>query len=151
MTCVTPRSFFATSATRSVPLWCWGEVIDTSAPKLKAASAIRISSVATTIASALFTRPHRSQTSCRSGLPAIQVVLRRGQEQHGRRGLEAGAVRSGFGRPELGRIAQSRADLGQQRRLRVRVLRLGNFSPADAALLRDDDGAKAALFQPLQR
>ena len=39
-------SLAATSATRSVPLGCLGEVRETSAPKSNAASAIRMSSVA---------------------------------------------------------------------------------------------------------
>jgi hypothetical protein len=62
MTCVKPRSFFATSATRSVPLRCFGEVIATSAPNANAASAIRMSSVATITDSMPFARAHRSQT-----------------------------------------------------------------------------------------
>ena len=72
MTCEYPRSFFATSATRSVPLRCFGEVIATSAPNPNAHSAIRRSSVATITVSTPFARAHRSHTCWISGLPAIR-------------------------------------------------------------------------------
>src|SRR2546430_4815882 len=62
----------ATSAMRSVPLWCFGDVIATSAPQSKAALAIRMSSVATMTASNFFARLQRSQTWRRSGLFAIR-------------------------------------------------------------------------------
>src|SRR5438270_4629208 len=65
-------AFRATSAMRSVPLWCLGEVIATSAPQSKAAFAIRMSSVAMMIASNFFARRQRSQTCRRSGLFAMR-------------------------------------------------------------------------------
>src|SRR5260370_831578 len=65
-------AFRATSAIRSVPLWCFGEVIATSAPQAKAALAIRMSSVAMMIASNFFARRQRSQTCRRSGLFAMR-------------------------------------------------------------------------------
>ena len=61
-----------TSATRSVPLWCLGEVKATSAPQSKAASAMRMSSVAMITESRFFACRHRFQTRCRRGLPAIR-------------------------------------------------------------------------------
>src|SRR5256885_4215724 len=64
-------AFRATSAIRSVPLWCFGEVIATSAPQAKAALAIRMSSVAMMTASNFFARRQRSQTCRRSGLFAM--------------------------------------------------------------------------------
>src|SRR5205807_6447927 len=65
-------AFRATSAMRSVPLWCFGDVIATSAPQSKAALAIRMSSVATMTASNFVARLQRSQTWRRSGLFAIR-------------------------------------------------------------------------------
>src|SRR6266480_6941425 len=64
-------AFFATSATRSVPLQCLGEVHATSAPQSKAASAMRISSVAMMTVSKFLARIERSHALRRSGLPAI--------------------------------------------------------------------------------
>src|SRR6266446_9327312 len=61
-----------TSAMRSVPLACFGEVSATSAPHSKAALAIRMSSVAMITESNFLARWHRSQTWRRSGLPAIR-------------------------------------------------------------------------------
>src|ERR1700736_2385851 len=61
-----------TSAMRSVPLGCVGEVIATSAPQSKAALAIRMSSVAMMTSSNFFARRQRSQTWRRSGLFAIR-------------------------------------------------------------------------------
>jgi K+-transporting ATPase ATPase A chain len=60
MMCENSRNFFATSATRSVPLRCFGEVIATSAPNANAQSAMRMSSVATITVSA--TKPIRPPT-----------------------------------------------------------------------------------------
>src|SRR5437870_12836366 len=65
-------AFFATSATRSVPLWCLGDVSATSAPQSKAASAMRMSSVAMTTKSRFLAFRHRSQTRRTSGLPAMK-------------------------------------------------------------------------------
>src|SRR5438270_4991675 len=65
-------AFRATSAMRSVPLWCLGEVIATSAPQSKAARAIRMSSVAIMTVSNFFARWQRSQTCRRSGLFAMR-------------------------------------------------------------------------------
>src|SRR4029450_1838341 len=62
----------ATSAMRSVPLQCVVEVSATSAPQLKAASAMRMSSVATITESSFFALLHRSHTRCRRALPAIR-------------------------------------------------------------------------------
>src|SRR5215471_20500788 len=61
-----------TSAIRSVPLRWVGEVSATSAPQLKAASATRISSVATITALRFLAWRQRFQTCCKSGLPAIR-------------------------------------------------------------------------------
>src|SRR6476619_1515410 len=61
----------ATSAIRSVPLGWLAEVSATSAPQLKAASAMRISSVAMITESRFFAVSHRSQTRLRRALPAI--------------------------------------------------------------------------------
>src|SRR6478735_1620183 len=62
----------ATSAIRSVPLQWLVEVSATLAPQLKAASAMRISSVATITESRFFARSHRSHTWCKRALPAIR-------------------------------------------------------------------------------
>src|SRR5512132_4444695 len=62
----------ATSAIRSVPLQWLVEVSATSAPQLKAASAMRISSVAMITESRLFALSHRSHTRHKRALPAIR-------------------------------------------------------------------------------
>ena len=71
MTCVKPFSFFrATSATRSVPLMHFSEVITHSAPNAAHASAMRRSSVATITRETPFARAQRSHTCWIIGLPA---------------------------------------------------------------------------------
>src|SRR3954451_2647517 len=62
----------APSATRSVPLQWLVAVNATSAPQSKAASAIRISSVATITESRFFAALHLSHTRCKRYLPAIR-------------------------------------------------------------------------------
>ena len=62
----------ATSATRSVPLWCFRAVKDTSAPQSKATFAMRMSSVAIITESRFFALRHRFQTCCRSDLPKMR-------------------------------------------------------------------------------
>src|SRR6188472_2574844 len=62
----------ATSAIRSVPLQWRVEVSATSAPQSKAASAMRISSVAMIIEFRVLAAWHLSHTRRKSGLPAIR-------------------------------------------------------------------------------
>jgi len=64
--------FLATSATRLVPVQCFGEVSATSAPHSNAAEAIRISSVAMTTKSNPLARRQRSHTCFKSGFPAMR-------------------------------------------------------------------------------
>src|SRR6266550_3983125 len=61
----------ATSAIRSVPLQWLVEVSAIWAPQLKAASAMRISSVATITESRFFALLHRSHTRCKRAFPAM--------------------------------------------------------------------------------
>src|SRR5204862_18176 len=132
----------ATSATRSVPLRCLHEVRTTSAPQSKAASAIRMSSVAMMSASSFSARRQRFHTWYKSGLPLIgyngfpakRVELQR-----------AGIMPGNIG-AEIGRVDQTISKLAQDLRFDGSILLDGEETATDSALVCNNDEFEAFRF-----
>src|SRR5437870_2786133 len=131
-----------TSATRSVPLWCLGEVNAISAPQSKAASAMRMSSVAMINASRFFACRHRCQTRCRRGLPAIRCSGFPGKRVELHR---AGILARNVG-AKIRRLDQT-IELSQRLRFDSAIFLDGHQSAADPALIGNDDEFESLRLQ----
>src|SRR5947207_2852763 len=132
-------AFRATSAVRSVPLWCFGEVIATSAPQSNAALAIRMSSVAMMTASNFFARRQRSHTCRRSGLFAMTC--------NGFPGKRVDAHRAGM-IPTALFICRLQNDFGGGRKIfghPIRAAAVGHLVKASPNADRPDAGIMRAL------